>query len=340
LEKELFIEHNKKNPESYAFWEWPQGVGLYGMYRLYSYTKDEEILLFLEKWYRDAFSRGIPEKNINTSAPLLALAYLAPLFKDRQLTDKAEELMNEWADWLMNSLSKTDHGGFQHVTSTDSNTNELWDDTLMMSVLFIAKMGILKNDVKMIEEAKYQFILHTHYLEDRKSNLWFHGWKFDGRHNFADALWARGNAWITITIPEVLRIISEPESAWYRHMSERVGTQIDALLKYQKSLWHTLINHEDSYIETSASAGFLIGIINAIKLGILDTSYFRSVEKALPDLLDFIDDNGIVQNVSGGTPMGNDLDFYRNIILKPMPYGQALTLWALIEVEEYIKNNE
>lgn len=340
LEKEIFIKFNKENPETYAFWEWPQGVGLYGLYRLYSYTKNEQIITFLENWYRDSFNRGIPEKNINTAAPLLALSHISSLFKDKELIDKSNELMIEWADWLCTKLEKTKHGGFQHVTSSHSNTNELWDDTLMMAVLFVAKFGKMTNNNYYIEEAKYQFLLHTHYLEDKKSGLWYHGWNFNGTHNFADALWARGNSWITITIPEVLRIISEKDTAWNRHMSQRITTQIDGLIQYQNNLWHTVIDDDSSYIETSASAGFIVGILNAINQGILDSSYFKFIEKAIPDLLSYIDENGNVGNVSGGTPMGHDLDFYRNIEIKQMPYGQALVLWALIEIEEYIKNND
>ena len=45
---------------------------------------------------------------------------------------------------------------------------------------------------------------------DRQSGLWFHGWTFDGRHNFAEALWARGNCWLTIVIPEFIELVDLP----------------------------------------------------------------------------------------------------------------------------------
>ena len=42
--------------------------------------------------------------------------------------------------------------------------------------------------------------------------------------------------------------------------------------------------------------------------------------------------DGVVQQVSYGTPMGRESrDFYKNIELKPMPYGQALAMLFLIE---------
>jgi unsaturated rhamnogalacturonyl hydrolase len=47
--------------------------------------------------------------------------------------------------------------------------------------------------------------------------------------------------------------------------------------------------------------------------------------------------DGIVNQVSYGTAMGRvSLDFYKNIEIKSMPYGQALAILFLLEVlEEY-----
>jgi hypothetical protein len=49
-----------------------------------------------------------------------------------------------------------------------------------------------------VEEAVYQFLLHVQNLMDRETGLWFHGWSYEGNHNFAHARWARGNSWLTI----------------------------------------------------------------------------------------------------------------------------------------------
>ena len=53
--------------------------------------------------------------------------------------------------------------------------------------------------------------------------------------------------------------------------------------------------------------------------------------KALEAVSNRIDEKGILQQVSYGTAMGNDLDYYRNIPICPMPYGQALALLLLGE---------
>lgn len=55
------------------------------------------------------------------------------------------------------------------------------------------------SDDKPLIVAKYQFLIHIQYLMDTTTGLWFHGWEFDGNgggHNYAKALWGRGNCWV------------------------------------------------------------------------------------------------------------------------------------------------
>ena len=64
----------------------------------------------------------------------------------------------------------------------------------------------------------------------------------------------------------------------------------------------------------------------------LDSKYRSVAEKALPAILEAIDDNGVLTMCSYGTPMGREnLDWYREIPIHPMPYGQAMAMLFLIE---------
>ena len=54
--------------------------------------------------------------------------------------------------------------------------------------------------------------------------------------------------------------------------------------------------------------------------------------RALGVILDLISDEGVLGQVSYGTPMGRTgKDFYKEIPLKQMPYGQALAILLLVE---------
>ncbi|MBQ7636406.1 MAG: glycoside hydrolase family 88 protein, partial [Lachnospiraceae bacterium] len=149
----------------YKFWEWTQGVGLYGMWKMFERTGDKRMLDILLKYYERQIGIGLPAKNVNTTAPMLTLAFVY------EYTQNAEygKLCEEWAEWLMTGLPKTREGGFQHMTSDTLNDQELWDDTLFMSVLFLAKCGVLFGKREMVDEAEYQFLLHIKYLADKKT---------------------------------------------------------------------------------------------------------------------------------------------------------------------------
>lgn len=175
------------------------------------------------------------------------------------------------------------------VTYIEVNKNQLWDDTLMMTVLPLAQIGILLDRPHYIAEAKFQFLLHIQYLMDPVSGLWYHGWEFtptpgsstsgnpahEGQagHHFANALWARGNCWITVAIPLFLSILGEkhlPATDPIRKLLvSTLKRQVDMLVKCQNKengLWHTLLVDPTSYVETSATAGFAAGIFAAVRM--------------------------------------------------------------------------
>ncbi len=111
--------------------------------------------------------------------------------------------------------------------------------------------------------------------------------------------------------------------------------QVESLAKYQSDngMWHTLVDDADSYVEASATCGFAYGILKAVKDGLIDPSYRKVAYKALPAILECISEEGVVHQVSYGTPMGRtDKNFYKEIELKPMPYGQALAMLFLSAV--------
>jgi unsaturated rhamnogalacturonyl hydrolase len=200
----------------------------------------------------------------------------------------------------MYELPRTKYGGLSHMTYNSKNSEELWDDTLMMSALPLVKIGLILNRPHYVEEVKRQFLLHIKYLVDTKSGLFFHGWTFaDGGHNFARALWARGNSWLTIAIPEVIDLLDLPPNDAFRiHLLDTFEAQCRALLSYQEEngLWRTLIDvpqSEGSYIESSATAGFAYGMLKGLRMRYIQGGEFRdSAVKAIKATLGKVSESG------------------------------------------------
>ena len=317
-------------------WEWTHGIGLYGLYQYYSLTSSPQTLDIITAWFKARFAEGTT-KNINTMSPFLTLAYLYEETRERSYLP----WLDSWAEWAMYELPRTKYGGFQHMTYLEYNENELWDDTLMMTVMPLAKIGLVLNRPHYVEEAKRQFLLHIQYLQDKETGLWFHGWKFDSSkgvgHNFARARWARGNSWITIVIPEFIELLDLPPDDHLRmHLESVLEAQVKALSKLQTAdgLWTTLLDipeKDGSYVESSATAGFAYGILKSVRKRYLRAEYKEVGMKAIQAVIKKINDQGELIDTSFGTGMGYDLEHYLKIDRTSMPYGQAMAIMALVE---------
>ncbi|NWA45550.1 glycoside hydrolase family 88 protein [Pseudomonas reactans] len=316
--------------KGWAGWEWTHGIGLYGIYQYYQQTGDDQMRAIIDDWFTARLAEGTPTKNVNTVCPFLTLAYRY----EETCNPAWKPYLERWAEWVMHEMPRTEKCGIQHIVYNNENSQQMWDDTLMMSVMPLAKIGKLLGRPEFIEEATYQFLLHIQYLMDRQTGLWFHGWTFDGQHNFAQARWARGNSWITVAIPEFIELLDLPEgNATRRYLLQVLESQIAALAACQdeSGLWHTLLDDPNSYLESSAAAGFAYGILKAVRKRYIDSSYAPVAEKAVRGVIKQINPAGELTGVSFGTAMGSDLDYYRQIPITSMPYGQAMAVLCLSE---------
>lgn len=323
-------------------WDWPQGVGLYGLMKVMKCLGRKEYKDFLHAWFKDNLAQGLGSRNINTTTPLLTLVDLNDYYHDAEF----ETLCLDWANWLMNCLPRTEERGFQHVTSANGdrlgvrlNENEMWIDTLFMTVLFLNRMGQKYNRQDWIDESIHQVLIHIKYLYDKKTGLFYHGWTFNGRNNFGGIFWCRGNSWFTAGILEYVEMFGGTMNAGVKeYIIDTYKAQVKALknLQSESGLWHTVLDDPTSYEEVSGSAAIVAGILKGIQMGILSDEYLDCVYRGVRAIMDNVSADGTVQNVSGGTGMGYDAEHYKNILIAPMAYGQSLTILALVKALEYV----
>ncbi|MDR2505788.1 MAG: glycoside hydrolase family 88 protein [Oscillospiraceae bacterium] len=313
-------------------WEWPTGVALYGIWKTFEQTGDPAILDYLTDWYARQLAKPAPHRNVNSVAPMLALTFMYARTKNPEWLPHIES----WANWVSETMPRTEFGGLQHITVWNKHYQQLWADTLFMTVLFLLKAGQTLGRADWVEDAKYQFLIHIRCLQDKKTGLWTHGWTFDMRHSFAGAFWARGNAWFTAASVELLSALPKEDAA-SRFVVEALRDQARGLWKLQREsgLFTTLINVEETYEETSATAAIAFGILKGVRLKYLDETYEPMARKAAEAVLAKIAPDGTVTGVSGGTGMGYDLEHYKKIKVAPTAYGQGLTFLMLTEMMEW-----
>ncbi|MHA6484893.1 beta-galactosidase BglB [Paenibacillus sp. strain BS8-2] len=322
---------------SMEVWDWSQGVGLFSLYLYYKETGKDELLDYLTDWFNRQIERGLPAKNVNTMCPLLTLSYLYEETGNQHYL----RICEEWARYAAEEMPRTPESGITHTAVDSSNEGELWDDTLYMTVLFMARMGVVLQKPAYVDESVRQFLVHLKYLTDRATGLFFHGWSFTENHHFARARWGRGNAWYTAGLVDYLDMIAVQPGV-EQFLISSLERQVSTLAELQapSGMWHTLLDDPTSYEETSATAGFAYGILKAVRKGYIHQRYKETGIRALEAVISKIDKQGSVQGVSYGTRMGRTLDFYKKIPQCPMPYGQSMTLLMLAECLHHVQPAE
>jgi rhamnogalacturonyl hydrolase YesR len=96
-------------------------------------------------------------------------------------------------------------------------------------------------------------------------------------------------------------------------------------------VWHQLLDHFESYEESSCTAMFTYAMITGVKQGWLeDKSYAPAARKGWLAVNKFIDADGNVDKVCVGTGQTNDIQFYLNRPTeKGNAHGQAPVLWCV-----------
>lgn len=216
---------------------------------------------------------------------------------------------------------------------------EVWVDITYFSAPAMARLGRLTGDAAMVERALDQLLVHWRHLLDESSGLMWHV-AYPDRQGHSPCLWARGNSWFSIAAAEVMAEVRQAELAdrlesKVSTVAEALGRQLGAVIELQDAggLWHTVIDRADSYLESSASAGFALGLGRALRqrLGGIDRARAAQAHaRALRAVCARIDSAGSFTGVSQQTPPG-DFDFYQSIEVGTAPFGTGVGLMALAE---------
>ncbi len=102
-------------------------------------------------------------------------------------------------------------------------------------------------------------------------------------------------------------------------------------------MWHQVLDHPDSYEETSCTAMFVLGIARGVTNGWLDDTYRESALNGWKALTNKIDSNGVVHGICRGTGVGDNLQFYFNRpTIDNDPRGLGAVITAGIEISKLL----
>lgn len=189
--------------------------------------------------------------------------------------------------------------------------NTLWLDDLYMSVPALAQMGKLTGDKKYYDDAVKQILQFSKRMFNKDLGIYMHGWVED-MNPHPEFHWARANGWALVAMTELLEVL--PENYKGRaEVLEQLKAHIKGLAPYQsdKGFWHQLIDRNDSYLETSATAMYAYCIAHAVNKGWIDAKAYAPMSVlAWNAVTTKVNDKGQVEGTCVGTGMAFDPAFY------------------------------
>jgi unsaturated rhamnogalacturonyl hydrolase len=189
--------------------------------------------------------------------------------------------------------------------------NTLWLDDLYMSLPALAQMGVLTGDKKYFDEAVKQYQLFSKKMFNNEKGLYMHGW-VQNMNPHPQFHWARANGWAIMTKVELLDALPENHPG-RAEIVENLKKHAAGLASRQHGtgFWHQLLDRNDSYLETSATAIYAYCIARAINKGWLDAkAYGPMALLAWNAVTTKVNEKGQVEGTCVGTGMGFDPAFY------------------------------
>ena len=189
--------------------------------------------------------------------------------------------------------------------------NTLWLDDLFMSVPALAQMGKLTGDTKYYDDAVKQVLQFSKRMFNKDLGIYMHGW-VEAMNVHPEFHWARANGWAVMTMVELLDVLPETYKGRNEVMAQ-LKAHINGLAKYQsgQGFWHQLLDKNDSYLETSATAIYAYAIAKAVNKGWIDAKAFAPMcLLAWNAVSTKVTDKGQVEGTCVGTGMAFDPAFY------------------------------
>jgi len=189
--------------------------------------------------------------------------------------------------------------------------NTLWLDDLYMSVPALSQMGVLTGDKKYYDDAVKQVLQFSQRMFNKDLNLYMHGW-VEAMNPHPEFHWARANGWALVAMTELLTVLPSTHPG-YKKVLNQLQLHIKGLAALQSNtgLWHQLLDKNDSYLETSATAMYTFCVARAINKGWIDAkAYAPMCLLGWNAVTTKVNDKGQVEGTCVGTGMAFEPMFY------------------------------
>jgi rhamnogalacturonyl hydrolase YesR len=293
-----------------------------------------KILEEQDKTYKSPLHSVLHPKELDDAGALCSA-----MIKAQQVSGNANYawMIDNFADFISHKQFRFPDGTFAR---NRPHPNTLWIDDLYMSVPALAQLGCLRGETRYFDDAITQLVQFSDRMFCPDIGLFMHGWVLDMKQH-PEFFWGRANGWALLAMVELLEVL--PESYEGRNgIVEIFNVHIQGLTRLQSGsgFWHQLLNRQETYYETSATAIFTYALTWAINHGYLDAAaYGPAIMLAWNAINSRIQNNGQIEGTCVGTGMGFDPAFY---VHRPVSvfaaHGYGPVLMAGSEIIRFLGN--
>jgi rhamnogalacturonyl hydrolase YesR len=244
----------------------------------------------------------------------------------------ARPLIDSMAAWVSGRQTRLPDKTF---CRPEPEAGTVWADDLFMSVMFLLKLGELTGEMRYVDDAASQVVGIYERLFDPGKGLSTHAW-FDLEKRRSIAYWGRANGWMAWGISEALLRVPNTHPR-YARILELFRQQMEGLLRAQgqDGMWHQLLDHPETYEETSCTAMFVIAMARGVRNGWLGAGYLTAARLGWGGVRNRVAADGTVTGICQGTGVGSDLKFYETRKTPPHdPRGLGAVIMAGIEMQK------
>ena len=184
------------------------------------------------------------------------------------------------------------------------------DDPYML-VPYLVRLARATGEARPLERAIQQVLGARHLLFEPAVGLYRHAWHV-AQAKPLGLRWGRANGWMVLTQVELLAALpsahprfTEVRTAFVEHAAGLRKAQDPA------GGWHQVLDHPESWLETSCTGMFVYGLARGVNEGWLDRSYAQDALRGWSALRRKVTPDGDVVDVCGSTDIG-DLNYYLN----------------------------
>ncbi len=325
-------------------WFYGDSIGFEGLLAASELFGDGRWASFARGFIRGWATCGRPYRELDNTAPGLAMCLIGERYGDEVVVQVAKDLASflrsrpvigdgAWVSFARAPLREPYSGAVlpaaEQTLMADPGQG-VYVDCLHFDPPFFVQLGRLVGDDELVELGIGQALAYVSMLQDPASGLFHHFWLERTGQPYALG-WSRGQGWALLGLLDVLRGIPDTHRS-RPTVSHATRALADAMVRCQRpgGDWYAVAHMPDSGTEASTSAFMAAGLRRGIDDGVLDPETHESAaEAAWRATLSMVDDRGVLRDVSAAVWSSTADSHYHHVPKGfTVPWGQGPLLVA------------